>query len=43
MNKSVLIIILSGLISLTCTYIRAESEITESLYKRLGGMSLFLL
>ncbi len=37
MNKSILIIILSGLISLTCTSIRAESVVTESLYKRLGG------
>ena len=37
MNKSILIIILSGIISLTCTSIRAESEVTESLYKRLGG------
>lgn len=38
MNKSILIVILSGLISLTCMSIQAES-VTESLYKRLGGYS----
>ncbi len=36
MNKFVLLVILSGLISLTCMSIQAE-PVTESLYKRLGG------
>lgn len=36
MNKSILIAILSGLISLTCISSQAE-PITETLYKRLGG------
>lgn len=36
MNKSILIVILSGLISFTCMPIKAEPA-TESLYKRLGG------
>ncbi|MEE9345602.1 MAG: group 1 truncated hemoglobin [Methylococcales bacterium] len=36
MNKSILIIILSGLFSLTCLSIQADPA-TESLYKRLGG------
>jgi hemoglobin len=36
MNKSILIVILSGLISLNCMSIQAE-PVTETLYKRLGG------
>ncbi len=36
MNKSILIAILSGLISLTCISSQAE-PVTETLYKRLGG------
>ncbi len=36
MNKSILIVILSGLLSLTCMSIQAE-PVTETLYKRLGG------
>lgn len=36
MNKSILVVILSGLVSLTCMSIQAE-PVTETLYKRLGG------
>lgn len=36
MNKSILVVILSGLVSLTCMSIQAE-PVAETLYKRLGG------
>ena len=40
MNKLLLIVILSGLISLTSMLIQAE-PVAESLYKRLGGLCCY--